>query len=116
MGAKVQEEAVDARSQYSIDCLVHGWEKHKDAKIAVEVDGPSHYLYQGFESQPRIPNGATIMKRRHLALLGYRVVSVPYWEWDELKNVQARKMYMQDKLEAAVHGKSMEHSIFGNLH
>ena len=47
-----------------------------------------------------------MMKHRHLALLGYDVVSVPYWEWQELKSVQAKKLYMEDKLKAAVCGKS----------
>ena len=102
LSANVQAEAVDARSGYSIDCLVHGWEHHKDVKIAVEVDGPSHFITRGSDGQTKTANGATAMKRRHLGLLGYRVVSVPYWEWDALKGTQAQQSYMQQKLRAAV--------------
>jgi hypothetical protein len=66
------EEAVDAQSGYTIDVLV-------DGKIAIEVDGPSHFLFDC-----RTPKGATVLKRRHLQLLGYKVVSVPYWDWNLL--------------------------------
>ena len=38
------------------------------------------------------------MKRRHLELLGYTVVSVPYREWDQLKKSDKRKEYVKDKL------------------
>ena len=40
-------------------------------------DGPSHFLASG------VPTGATLLKRRHLQLLGHALVSVPYWEWSE---------------------------------
>ena len=43
----------------------------------IEVDGPFH-----FETYRNEPLGPTVSKRRHLELLGYRVVSVPYWTWD----------------------------------
>ncbi len=104
IGACVQQEAVDARSGYSIDCLVLGWQDHKNVKIAVEVDGPSHFIRKSGESHGRSANGATMMKRRHLALLGYSVVPVPYWEWNELKGTQAKKAYLRGKLTAAVQG------------
>jgi hypothetical protein len=41
----------------------------------VEVDGPSHFL------TCRLPVGGTLMKRRHLALLGYTIVSLPFREF-----------------------------------
>jgi hypothetical protein len=72
LNLEYEAEAVDARSGYSIDLLVNG-------NIAVEVDGPSHFI-----GGSRAPNGATLLKRRHLELLGYSVVPVPYWEWDAL--------------------------------
>ena len=43
----------------------------------IEVDGPLH-----FETYRNEPLGPTTSKRRHLALLGYKVVSLPYWAWD----------------------------------
>ena len=32
------------------------------------------------------PTGSTLLKRRQLGQLGVTVVSVPYWEWDDLKS------------------------------
>ena len=44
----------------------------------VEFDGPSHF------STCRLPVGVTLMKWRHLELLGYTVVILPFWEWGQL--------------------------------
>ncbi len=101
----MQQEAVDARSGYTIDCLVLGWQEHQHVKIAVEVDGPSHFICKSRERKSRIADGATMMKRRHLGLLGYSVVSVPYWEWNELRNKQAKEAYLRAELAAAVQGR-----------
>ena len=46
-------------------------------RIAVEVDGPSHFL--GGSHQP---TGSTLLKHRQLRHFGWRLESVPYWEWD----------------------------------
>ena len=70
----VQEEHRCDTSGYSIDALV----TLKDGqKVAVEVDGPSHFL--GRSEQP---NGATLLKRRQLRHFEWHLVSVPYWAWD----------------------------------
>ena len=58
----------------------------------VEVNGPSHFL------TCRLPVGGTLMKRRHLALLGYTVVSLPFWEWNKLTGSDERKEYLRGKL------------------
>ena len=57
---------------YSLD-LVIDWHGER---LAIEVDGPSHF-------SGREPTGATLLKRRQLKHLGWRLVSVPYWERDE---------------------------------
>jgi hypothetical protein len=46
-------------------------------KLAIEVDGPPQFVR-------RKPSGARLLKRRQLRHLGWRLVSIPYWEWDEL--------------------------------
>ena len=46
-------------------------------RLGVEVDGPSHFV-------GREPNGAMLLKRQQLRHLGWRLGSVPYWEWNEL--------------------------------
>jgi hypothetical protein len=59
---------------------------------AVEFDGPGHFLASG------APTGATLLKRRHLILLGYALVSLPYWEWDRCKGEGDREQYLRSKL------------------
>lgn len=50
-------------------------------QIAVEVDGPPHFS----RSRPFRPTGSTAAKRRCLQLRGYSVLSVPFYEWRQLK-------------------------------
>jgi hypothetical protein len=47
-----------------------------------------------------LPVGGTLMKRRHLELLGYTVVSLPFWEWDQLTltGSDERKKYLRGNL------------------
>ena len=69
--------------------------KEPFAEWAVEVDGPFHFLRDG-----RTPSGSTLLKRKQLALLGYTVVPVPFWEWDALRGEgeEAKRRYLADKL------------------
>jgi hypothetical protein len=54
--------------------------------VAVEADGPTHF---------RQPDGGltgpTQYRNRALAVRGYRLVSVPYWEWDGLQGNERRQ-------------------------
>jgi hypothetical protein len=73
-GATVEEEHRCEASGYSIDALA----TLKDGRrVAVEVDGPSHFLGSSHE-----PTGATLLKRRQLRYFGWHLESVFYWEWD----------------------------------
>ena len=67
------EEEVVLHEGYSLDFVLE-W---CGDRVGVEVDGPSHF-------KGREPNSATLLKRRQLRHLGWRLVSVPYWEWDEV--------------------------------
>jgi len=58
----------------------------------VELDGSSYFL--AF----RLTVGGTLMTRRHLELLGYIVVSLPFWEWDQLTGSDGRKEHLSGKL------------------
>ncbi|KAJ1625773.1 hypothetical protein T492DRAFT_597293 [Pavlovales sp. CCMP2436] len=62
--------------------------------IVIEVDGPTHY-----DDERRL-RPASEMIRRHLALAGWGVLDVPYWEWDALKG-PARKAYLANLLARA---------------
>jgi len=81
MGLSVEDEVRCPKSGYSIDMLVSGLGMGGEISSgvrtwAVEVDGPSHFFAS------KTPTGVTLLKRRHLQLLGHALVSVPYWEWD----------------------------------
>jgi hypothetical protein len=85
-------------SRYPIDILVHPERAGADGLsagplLAVEVDGPSHFLRAGGGGARAraVPTGATRLKRRLLGALGYRVVSIPYWEWDAMRGDPARE-------------------------
>jgi hypothetical protein len=67
------EEEVVLHEGYSLDLVVE-W---RGELVGVEVDSPFHFIWHE-------PSGATQLKRRQLRPLGWRLVSVPYWEWDEV--------------------------------
>jgi hypothetical protein len=101
MGLSVEVEARCPKSGYSIDMLVHvhdsaqtGGERSSGRTWALEFDGPSHFLASG------APTGATLLKRRHLELLGHALVIVPFWEWSRCKGAGEREQYLRGKLEA----------------
>ena len=84
----------------SIDCA------DPERRIAIEVDGPSHFIssidgsivasgymkningkldYQfGWDGTRQSPNGTTALKKRLLESLGWSVINVPFWEWYSL--------------------------------
>jgi hypothetical protein len=78
-GLSVEDEFQCPKSGYSIDMRVQ--DKRLDGSSSsgcgagwvVEFDGPSHFF------GCKAATGATLIKRRHLELLGYRLVSVPFW-------------------------------------
>ena len=56
------------------------------------MDDPSHF-------EGREPNRATSLKRRQLRHLGWRLVSVPYWQWDEVAaSSQRAEEYLASRL------------------
>jgi hypothetical protein len=79
LGLNAQTE-VRTEEGYSLDYVIE-W---SGQRIAIEVDGPSHFVGQK-------PKGATLLKRRQLRHFGWRLVSIPYWEWGELAEVAASK-------------------------
>ena len=68
----IEHEVELPESGYQIDLVV----TYDGLKVAVEVDGPSHFL--GDSEQP---NGATLLKRRQLRHLGWTLLPVPYFEF-----------------------------------
>ena len=72
-GVQVEEEHRCETSGYSIDALVT---LNNGEQVAVEVDGPSHFV-----GRSKQPTGPTLLKHRLLRRFGWRLESVPYWEW-----------------------------------
>jgi hypothetical protein len=70
---------------FRVDCLV------ADRRVAVEADGPSHFA-------DRAPTGNTRLRRRLLEARGLRVVSVPYFEWDQQTTYGAKDAYLGGRL------------------
>ena len=66
-------------------------------RVAVEVDGPSHFLLPDHRGV-RTPNGSTLLKRRLLERAGWRVIAVPFFEWDELRGEEAQRAYLRSRL------------------
>ncbi|EOD34549.1 hypothetical protein EMIHUDRAFT_313809 [Emiliania huxleyi CCMP1516] len=86
-----EEEHLEPRTGYSLDLAL------PSSRIAVEVDGPSHFLLPGGLGVRR-PNGPTLLKRCLLAAAGWRVISVPFYEWDGFATAKERQTYLQGLL------------------
>ena len=80
-------------SEYAIDCLVVDIALPAE-RVAVEVQGPTHY----FVNDKRREVGHTRFKHRLLRGLGWRVVSVPYLEWNGLRSKLAHAQYLKQLL------------------
>ena len=78
-GVQVKEEHRCETSGYSIDALVT---LKNGEQVAVEVDGPFHFV-----GRSKQPAGPTLLKHRQLRRLGWRLATVPYWEWDRDKQL-----------------------------
>lgn len=96
---------------YAVDITV------PSLRLAIEADGPSHFSRtpgppsttsgSSSSSNTKPPSGrllqvgATAMKRRHLSLLGWTVVNIPYSEWDRQSDEQQRVAYLKQRIAAA---------------
>ena len=67
--------------------MAEGW-------LYVEVDGPSHFLLPDSRGE-QAPNGSTLLKRRLLVRAGWRVLSVPYIEWNALGSNAEKRQYLK---------------------
>ncbi len=61
-----------------------------EEKWVVEVNGRSHYIPNTHEL-----DGCTQFKMRLLEKMGYKVLTVPYWEWDNLSEEEEKESYLQ---------------------
>ncbi|KAL1515265.1 hypothetical protein AB1Y20_001897 [Prymnesium parvum] len=86
---------------YSLDLVVTA----SDGKpVAIEFDGPYHYV--GFSKRL---NGNTLLKQRQIRAAGWRLLSIPYWEWTRQDlppedRLRYRQEYLLRRLNLIVHG------------
>jgi RAP domain len=66
-----------------------------DHKIAVECDGPEHYLHVLGNSTTRVETGPTKAKRRILQSLGWKVINL---DWNEAIENQVSEQWLRGKL------------------
>ena len=68
-----------------------------EAKRAIEVDGPSHYLKDVSSNSDYVVNGPTQFKSRLLRAHGWHITHVPFFDWDG-KTGSARRELLKDHL------------------
>eukprot|EP00667_Euglena_gracilis_P001360 EG_transcript_1361 len=66
-------------------------------RLVVEVDGPHHFVST---QEAVLPSGSTLLKRRLLQWLRYRVVAVAYYDWAGL-SVEDKKRVLWQQMRAA---------------
>jgi hypothetical protein len=69
-----------------------------DRRIAIECDGPSHYLSVPGEAEDLIENGQTKAKRRLLQHLGWNVINL---NWAEARQHDVSQEWLRGKLSNA---------------
>ena len=75
---------------------VHGIAAGPKGGCLVEVDGPRHFV--GLAGSGSRKSGATALKRRLLERAGWRVVDVPFWEWDAVGGPEKQAEYLRRRL------------------
>jgi hypothetical protein len=72
------------------------------SKVAVEFDGPKHYLVGASDDvSTRAFDGTTKSKERLLRRLGWTVVRVPYFAWSRLRSSADREAYLRNRMISA---------------
>ena len=87
LGISHELEYTTADGLFSIDLAI------VDRRIAIEVDGPSHFTVNTLE-----PLGHTRLRDRLLSAMGWQVVSVPFFEWDKLQRPEQMDSYVEHRV------------------
>ena len=62
-----------------------------ESKLAIEVDGPSHYV-KGLSSGENVVNGAARFKTRQLRSFGWTVAHIYLVDWDHKSESERRQL------------------------
>jgi hypothetical protein len=85
MGVAHANERWCERAERSVDIAIEG----AGMRVALEVDGPTHFLQDGRQ------DGPTRLRNRMLAAHGWRVAVVDYRAWDQLTMQEQREDYLR---------------------
>ncbi|KAL8464854.1 hypothetical protein ACS0TY_034370 [Phlomoides rotata] len=72
-----------------------------DQKVGMEIDGPTH-----FSRNLVTPLGHTMLKRRYITAAGWKIISVPHQDWEELQG----EFEQLDYLRKLIYGELGEES------
>jgi very-short-patch-repair endonuclease len=87
LGVPHELEYITADGLFSIDLAI------VDRHVALEFDGPSHFTRNTLE-----PLGHTRLRDRLLSAMGWRVLSIPFFEWDRLHQPEHMDAYVKERL------------------
>lgn len=92
LGVQCHLEFAPPNSNLVIDIAVT--HPSSNAKIAVEVDGPYHFA----ANAPKHMLGSVNLRNSLLEHYGWRVVSVPFYEWGVLQNNEEEIQYLTQRI------------------
>ena len=97
-GHSVTKMSVDATTGYSLLAVIQDGSASKGC--AVLYEGRRSYIQ--LSSGVRLSCGSSQLRKRHLISVGYRAITVPYWEWDEcaLLGSSAQQGYLSNLLRS----------------
>jgi len=101
-----RQEALTEDGALSVDVLATHTASGR--RLAIEADGPTHFLEPG-----RKLTGETLARNRALAARGYVVVSVPWWEWGEVRSESDRAAYLSGKVKVALLRQHTQQKVAG---
>lgn len=76
---------------------------HETNKICIDIDAPHHYYRPGLASTylelgNNLLNGFTVMKYRTLVKAGWKLVQIPFFEWNNFSDETEKRLYLSRKL------------------
>lgn len=88
-----QEEYFDKATAHSIDIAF------TSQKIAVEIDGPHHYVNHSHDgSISQIQSGSTILRNKMLKKAQWKLIILPYWQLDKIEDPKELKQYLIEEI------------------
>jgi len=86
-----------------------------DQRLGVEVDGPGHFVRLIDDQETTVSsnnydiqfrdhgehrvNGPTILKHRLLTALGWKIIHIPYWDYQHLKGDNEKQEYCRNTMD-----------------